>query len=76
MQKRGSGPGYFDLSDHCVIDHLEWKRRGEPSPTPLPRRTLWWLSLDRKMHFTGLRGAIWRRLGVHRAVKNPNLCNI
>jgi hypothetical protein len=32
-------------------------------------------SPDRTMHFTGLRGGLWRALGVGRSVKNPNLCN-
>ena len=34
------------------------------------------LFLDRKMHFTGLRGGLWRTLGVDRSQKNPNICNI
>ena len=32
--------------------------------------------LDRKMHFTGMRGGLWRMLGVDRSAKNPNICNI
>ena len=31
---------------------------------------------DRKMHFTGLRGWLWRMLGVDRSVENPNLCDL
>tara|TARA_Y100000310_G_scaffold306503_1_gene347702 strand:+ start:3140 stop:3265 length:126 start_codon:yes stop_codon:yes gene_type:complete len=40
--------------------------------------TLWksMLFVDRKMHFTGVRGAAWRILGVDRSLKNPNICNI
>ena len=62
------------LSDHCIVDHIEYARSG--GPVNAPRVMLWWLALDRKMHFTGLRGRVWRLLGVDRAVKNPNLCNI
>ena len=68
------------LSDHCVIDHFEkvegWKEKHTlgfilrlPLLAPL-------LLLDRKMHFTGLRGGIWRALGVDRSHKNPNICNV
>lgn len=64
----------FELSDHCIVDHWEWLRSGgEVKVSPL---VLLWISLDRKMHFTGIRGAIWRLLGVDRAVKNPNICNV
>jgi hypothetical protein len=28
------------------------------------------------MHFTGVRGSVWRALGVNRSSKNPNICNI
>ena len=65
------------LSDHCLVDHVEWIRQGGPKPklTPL---TITWRALmlaDRKMHFTGLRGGLWRLLGIDRSLKNPNLCN-
>ena len=65
------------LSDHCLVSHFEAIRSGGPKP-PLTPSTLLRLSLlclDRKMHFTGLRGGIWRLLGVARSLKNPNLCN-
>ena len=67
-----------NLSNHCVISHFEVIRLGGPKPpfTPSTLLRLSLLSLDRKMHFTGLRGGIWRLLGVGRSLKNPNLCNI
>jgi len=34
------------------------------------------LFIDRKAHFIGLRGGIWRVLGVDRSEKNPSLCNV
>ena len=68
------------LSDHCLVDHLV------RSPNPdAPRERFWpgkllaipyYLLIDRKMHFTGLRGGIWRLLGVDRSPKNPNICNV
>ena len=67
-----------ELSDTCIIDHLEWQREGAPVPKISPQSILWraLLTLDRKTHFTGVRGAIWRVLGVNRSLKNPNLCNV
>lgn len=67
-----------DLSDHCVLDHVEWMRDGGPKPAITTQSVMWrvLLVLDRKMHFTGLRGKIWRLLGVGRSLKNPNLCNL
>ena len=67
----------FRLSDHCIVDHREWARQGGsmPETTPLMLLRFSWLFLDRKMHFTGLRGGIWHLLGVDRSDKNPNLCN-
>ena len=72
-------PKTTKLVDHCIGDHLD-------SPAPKPpgflRRPVWLfrvpmlLLLDRKLHFTGLRGGIWRLLGVDRSPKNPNLCNM
>ena len=51
-------PAGIEVSDHCIVDHWEWARQG--GPVTAPRLLLWWLSLDRKMHFTGLRGGVWR----------------
>ena len=65
------------LSDYCLVDHLKSDDGPSPRITPVwVLRMPFFLLLDRKMHFTGLRGAIWRILGVGRSVKNPNLCNI
>ena len=68
-----SMPTEIELSDHCIIDHFAALRH--MGPVTVPRAIRWWLLLDRKMYFTGLRGRIWRFLGVDRAVKNPNICN-
>ena len=65
------------LSDYCIIDHF--KDRDVPGV-----EVKWWRMplllayyvLDRRMHFTGLRGGLWRMLGVERSPKNPNICNI
>ena len=67
----------IDLSDHCLIDHREWLRQGGPKPKLTPLSLMWMTLLvaDRKMHFTGLRGGLWRLLGIDRSLKNPNLCN-
>ncbi len=63
------------ISDYCIIDHFD---RTVPNP-----KFNWWHSLhiayyllDRKMHFTGMRGRLWRMMGVDRSTKNPNICNI
>lgn len=67
------------LSDYCLVDHFV------SSPNPdAPRERFWpgkllgipFYLFDRKMHFTGFRGGIWRMLGVDRSPKNPNICNI
>ena len=68
------------LSDHCIINHFE-KVEGQSS---LPPRNLLlrapfligFMLFDRLQHFTGVRGALWRFLGVNRSAKNPNICNI
>ena len=65
------------LSEYCIIDHF--KNREVPGvPAKWWRMSLWvaYYVLDRKMHFTGLRGGLWRILGVDRSAKNPNICNI
>ena len=67
-----------ELSDHCLIDHREALSLGviKPRLTPVAIMARALLLADRKMHFTGLRGGIWRLLGIDRALKNPNICNI
>ena len=69
---------HHQLSEHCLIDHGEWMRLGGPKPklTPLTLTRFALLYADSKMHFTGLRGGLWRLLGVGRALKNPNICNV
>lgn len=64
---------HLELSDHCLIDHREAFSLGVPKPS-LTRRAV--LLADRKVHFTGLRGGLWRLLGINRALKNPNICNV
>ena len=46
---------------------------------PFNAQTVLWrimLFIDRKDHFIGFRGGIWRVLVVDRSEKNPNLCNV
>lgn len=70
------------LSDHCVIDHLDEEvQQIETDLGPILLRPFWLfrfalLYVDRKMHFTGFRGGVWRILGVDRSSRNPNICNI
>jgi len=68
----------IELSDHCLVDHPRAARDGVPQLVFSRKMTLWksMLFVDRKMHFTGVRGAAWRILGVDRSLKNPNICNI
>ncbi len=65
-----------ELSDHCLIDHTEAIREIKPSLTPVIAIAKALLIADRKMHFTGLRGGLWRLLGIDRSLKNPNICNV
>ncbi|MDP6497172.1 MAG: hypothetical protein QF925_04950 [Dehalococcoidia bacterium] len=46
-----------ELSDTCIIDHVVWLRGGAPVHKVSPQSVLWraLLTLDRKMHFTGVR---------------------
>ena len=68
------------LSDHCIVDHFE--KVGIPEYDRIPGHSPIWLlrglllNLDRKMHFTGLRGGIWRLIGVDRSVKNLLISHI
>ena len=79
-RKRISASREVKLSNHCLIDHFV--KIGDPEYDAMPGHTpIWFLRgflmyLDRKMYFTGFRGALWRILGVDRSPKNPNLCNI
>ena len=65
------------LSDYCIIDHFDRTIPGGPDVKwwRIPLVVAYYL-LDRRMHFTGVRGGLWRLLGVDRSPKNPNICNI
>lgn len=66
------------LSDHCIVDHfIQMEGTGPPENVSRLKIALVesMLRLDRKMHFTGMWGGIWRSLGVTRSPKNPNMCN-
>ena len=73
-------PEEFKLSDHCLVDHLEKVDEGPDAPRVKFRSSFLlaipFYLIDRKMHFTGLRGGIWRLLGIDRSDKNPNICNV
>ena len=68
------------LSDYCLIDHFGLPPEAiEEMPTE-PFRGITPLrfalaKIDRKFHFVGVRGCLWRILGTSRSVKNPNICN-
>ena len=62
------------LSDHCLVDHMGEKSQTPNTPVWIARNKL--LLVDKLMHFTGIRGATWRSLGVTRSPRNPNVCNL
>ncbi len=64
------------LSDHCLVNHFVDSKADLPVAGAHMRLVKPFNWIDRKMHFTGLRGGIWRLLGVDRSHKNPNICNI
>ena len=65
------------LSNHCLADHKsESDKEHRPPFTPIWLLRMPFIYVDRLMHFTGVRGAVWRLLGVTRSSKNPNVCNI
>ncbi len=68
------------LSDYCLIDHFglppEAVEEMEKEPFRLVTPLRFALArFDKKFHFVGLRGWLWRSLGSHRSVKNPNICD-
>ena len=67
------------LSDYCLIDHFGLPPEAlEEMPEPFRMVTPLRYALakiDRKFHFVGLQGCLWRLLGTSRSVKNPNICN-
>ena len=75
-QDKSQSSPYDSLSDYCLVDHWE-KLEG----VNIPSTPKWWLrgalmAMDRRMHFTGVRGALWQMLGVTRSPRNPNICNL
>ena len=79
MNTEASSDSEVKLSKYCLADHFV--KVGDPDYDRLPGHSPIWLVrgalmyLDRKMHFSGFRGLIWRALGVSRSHKNPNICN-
>ena len=68
-----------NLSDFCLIDHFGLppeaeEEMEEPFRLVTPLRYML-AKFDRKFHFVGPRGWLWRLLGTGRSVKNPNICN-
>ncbi len=75
---RQSTGAELELSAHCMVDHRDALGTGIAT-YPFNAQTILWrimLFIDRKAHFIGMRGGIWRILGVDRSEKNPNLCNV
>lgn len=67
------------LSDYCIVDHAteEASEMGQGEPltvSKLVKKPLY--AIDPRTHFTGLRGGLWRLIGVGRSFKNPNVCNM
>ena len=60
------------ISDYCLVQDV----KGADGPTFSPKLLAMFplFLLDKKGHFTGLRGFLWRRLGVNRGPFNPNIC--
>lgn len=78
MSQQHAQHPHLTLSDHCVVDHTQKLPDAEeqiPFGPKLPF-LLGMFAIDRVMHFTGVRGALWRVLGVDRSPKNPNVCNV
>lgn len=64
------------LSDHCIVDHFDKRVPHQTPLTPVWLVRGFMMYADKLMHFTGVRGSVWRALGVNRSSKNPNICNI
>ena len=56
------------LSNYCLS--LEFHSLGPRSLRGIM------FAFNKRLYFTGLKGAIWRLLGVGRNPKNPNLCTL
>ena len=68
------------LSAYCLIDHFGLPPEAVEEMLPEAFRIVTPLrfalaKIDRKFHFVGLQGYLWRLLGTSRSVKNPNICN-
>ena len=68
----------IELSAHCMVDHRNALGTSITKYQFNAQTGLWriMLFIYRKAHFIGLRGGIWRVLGVDRSEKNPSLCNV
>lgn len=66
----------LNISDHCLTDHLRPKAIPPPMVTAKILLATPMYLVDRKTHFTGLRGAGWRIFGVTRSRLNPNVCTV
>ena len=68
-------PTVSRLSNYCLVTDAG-SDAGSTQFSPRLLLTLPVYILDRKQHFTGLRWAAWRLVGVSRSTMNPNICSI
>ena len=66
-------PRKIRLADYCLVQDVEHAR---PSFSLSLLRKAPFALIDKKQHFTGLRGLLWRLTGVKRGPLNPNICTM
>ena len=66
-------PRKVRLADYCLVQDVE---HAQPSFSLSLLRKAPFALIDKKQHFTGLRGLIWRLTGVKRGPLNPNICTM
>lgn len=72
-------PSREELSNYCIIDHQDDELNSMSGKEPLSVSKMVKMPLyaiDPRTHFTGLRGGMWRMIGVGRSFKNPNVCDM
>ena len=66
-------PRKVRLADYCLVQDVE---HAQPSFSLSLLRKAPFALIDKKQHFTGLRGLLWRLTGVRRGPLNPNICTM